>query len=238
MPRLARWTAVLLTTLAASAAAVDRMPGTQTDWSYRQDPITDVNKSFLRLHEVNDVAGDTSLVVRCSDAERPELWLCIITKHQIVDAAATMSDGLPDVVMRLPVAAMVNIQDATVKRIVAGLHAGKRLVVRFTRQSGGQPLTSTFSANGFAQAWQQIRACGSRLAGTAPSAATLTMTITAPCAAGAAPKFVACFFTTCTDASSGPVRPSFVAGRAALCQLAIDTIPNGVRVVRADFRYR
>ncbi|MFC4427304.1 hypothetical protein [Deinococcus navajonensis] len=261
MPHFARWTAVLLVALSATAAAVDRIPGTQTYWSYKVDPITDVNKSFVTLYEVNDVIGDTALVVRCSNVERPDLWLYFKSKHQIVDPAATMSDGLPDVTMRLgtdpaislPVAALTStsdpdgttdayslgVQGATVQRIVTGLNAGKRLVVRFNRESGGQPLTYTFSASGFAQAWQQVRGCGTRL--PSPSASTPSVTITPPLAsaapAAAAPKFTSWYFTTCTDAASGQVRTSLLAGRAALCQLVIETIPNGARVVRAEFRY-
>lgn len=263
MLRLARRALSLLIALTATASAVDRVPGTQTYWSYNTDPITDVNKSFVRLYEVNDVVGDTSLVVRCSNNDQPELWLYFTSKNAIVDPSATMSDGLPGVTMRLgtdsaiilPPAALVpttsddvidpyslGVQGTTVQRIVAGLDAGKRLVVRFNRESGGQPLTYTFSASGFSQAWQQIRTCGLGLrplnpTSTPAQSVTLSSPTMSAAPAGIAPKFTSWYFTTCTDAASGQVRTSLIAGRAGLCQMVIESIPNGARVLRAEFRY-
>ena len=54
---------------------------------------------------------------------------------------------------------------------------------------------------------------------------------------GQAPKFTRWYFTTCRDASSGASRTGLLAGRAHLCDLAIETVPNGAHPVSAVFRY-
>lgn len=258
-----------LLTAGLTTASAARVPGTETYWSYSIDPITDVNKSNVVLYEVNDTSGDTGLIVKCSSFDEPGIWAFLQTKNTLVNAYATQSDGLPDVIMRLgsdpavtlPVEALrtvvdadgeisptaVAISGATVQRIINGLNAGKRVVIRVNRETGGQPLTYTFSAAGFTEAWRNIRACGQGRAAVAPPApaptparATPQVTITTPrsaAPAGVAPKFTQWYFTGCVDASSGARRANLVAGYASLCTLAVDTIPNGARVTRADFRY-
>ncbi|GGK41272.1 hypothetical protein GCM10008955_38880 [Deinococcus malanensis] len=52
-------------------------------------------------------------------------------------------------------------------------------MVRVNRSSGGQPLTYTFAASGFAVAWARIGACTAHLPGRAPAVA-LQVTITPP----------------------------------------------------------
>lgn len=250
-----RWITALLACLTVSAQAAERVPGTQTYYLVKTDPITDVNKSVVALYEVNDLLGESALLVRCSDGERPDLWLALQTKHAVVNPAPTESDGLPDVIFRLgeetpltlPPASLsrivdrfdevntnqIAIQGAYVNRIIGGLNAGKRLVVRVLRESGGQALTYTFSPSGFATAWNAVRACQ-----TTPGTQVSLSPAPAPASAGgAAPKFTEWYFTTCRDATSGAVRSGLVAGRAHTCDLVIDTVPNGARPISAEFRY-
>ena len=127
----------------------------------------------------------------------------------------------------------VGFNTAIVQRIVAGLTRGKRLVMRANRASGGRALTYTIPASGAATAWSMIGGCGTRAAASTGSAA---LTIT-PTPGATAPKFTRWYFTTCTDAGSGAVRTGLTAGRARLCDLVIETVPNGAQPVRAEFRY-
>ncbi|WP_119673603.1 hypothetical protein [Deinococcus sp. RM] len=249
----------LLTALLAlsftAAHAIDRVPGTNTYYSARTDPITDVNTSFILIPEVNDLTDQTSYTIRCSNRDQAELWSYLSAKHALLADTELEYATKPVVTIRLGSDAPVVLRDQDVsivsnasddmdsaaigftagptRQIVAGLTAGKRLVVRINRASGGQALTYTFPATGVGTAWATIGACGTGRAGSAgPAPVTIT-----PAPGAAAPKFTRWYFTTCTDATSGAVRAGLIAGRAHLCDLVIDTVPNGAQPVRAEFRY-
>ncbi|EYB67864.1 hypothetical protein DEIPH_ctg032orf0121 [Deinococcus phoenicis] len=239
-----------------TARAIDRVPGTQTYYSFSKDPITDVNTSFVALYEVNDSTGETFFAVRCASFDQAELWAGLNTKNTLLSERDADLGVRPAVTVRLgndppivlpdsELTTVVNsrgdvnlkavaIHSAAVRRIVSGLNAGKRLVVRINRPSGGQALTYTFSANGFPAAWGQVRACGGGPAATSRPPSPLAIT---PAAGDAAPRFTRWYFTTCRDASSGTVRTGLLAGRAHLCDLVIETLPDGARPVSAEFRY-
>ena len=260
MPSLRTLGTTILLAASVTAHALSRVPGTQTYWSYSTDKITDLNKSFVALYEVNDTVGDTSLIVRCSNYSDPTIWMYLQSKYELVNLGTTNSDGLPEVIARLgadpafslPVEALatitttngstdtsaIGIKGQTVQRMINGLNAGKRLVLRINREMGGQPLTYTFSSNGFSEAWTNVRGC---LQGRPSAAPSSPVTITPPARTtapnGAAPKFTQWYFTGCRDATTGTRRNVLVAGNAALCDLTIETIPNGARVASADFRY-
>lgn len=249
--------ALLLGTL-GSALAAERVPGTQTYYTATQDPITDVNTSTILLYEVNDQVGSTAVAIRCASSGAPDLWASLVTKHQLLTEEDADLDLMPAVTIRLgtdapivlssaQVTAVVTSSDRVrtdavalsgpaVRQIVSGLNAGKRLVVRVNRSSGGQPLTYTFAANGFPVAWSRIGACTSSLSGRATDSPA-AVTLTPPATGGEAPKFTRWYFTTCRDVTSGTVRTGLVAGRAHLCDLVIETVPNGVMPVSASFRY-
>ncbi len=233
------------------------MPGTQTYYSYSKDPITDINTSFIALYEVNDSTSGTFFTVRCANGDKPDLWVGLNTKNDLLSEEDASLDRMPAVTMRLgddapivlsgsELTSVVNasqdvntkavaIHSAAVRRIVNGLNAGKRLVIRVNRASGGQALTYTFPAGGFSTAWSQVRACGAATtASTQPSGITLTPSTGR---ASGAPKFTKWYFTTCRDAASGAVRTGLVAGQAHLCDLVIETLPNGAQPVSAVFRY-
>lgn len=239
--------------ISAPASAIDRVPGTQTYYSASKDPITDVNTGFVLLYEVNDNYGDTAFAVRCSNSDQPNLWASLASKHELqsqsdadigLKPAITirLGDDAPIVLSNADLVTVVNASDvvktqsigfsgAIVRRMVNGLNAGKRLVVRINRSTGGQALTYTFSPQGFPTAWAMVGGCNSaRGTTTAPRPVT-------PVAGAAAPKFTKWYFTTCRDANTGAVRTGLIAGRAHLCDLVIETIPNGAQPVSADFRY-
>lgn len=248
-------TALLTLSLPLTAHAADRVPGTSTYYSARTDPITDVNTSFIVLPEVNDRTDQTSFTVRCSNRDHAELWSYLSAKHDLLPdtepgyavkpvVTIRLGNDAPVVLREQEISVVTNASDdtdsaaigfgvATTRQIMAGLTAGKRLVMRINRVSGGQALTYTFPATGAGTAWAKIGACGPlRAAGTFPAPVTLT-----PVTGAAAPKFTRWYFTTCADASSGAVRAGLTAGRAHLCDLVIETTPNGAQPVRAEFRY-
>lgn len=144
----------------------------------RIDPITDVNTSYIVLFEVNDVDGNTGFRFRCDDDGKLNSWGMFYGKNEIMpfDSEDEESHIWPDVVVRLggdapfpvPDVDLYSITDTTTRigfdgktfdRIVAGLLAGKKLVVRFDGSQFRQPLTYTFSGQGFATAWNGIKAC-------------------------------------------------------------------------------
>lgn len=242
--------------LTPSAHAIDHVYGTQTYYSVSRDPITDVNTSFVILEEINDVTNDTAFALRCSNYDRQELWAWMSSKHELLPQGDADLGVKPAVTIRLgddpPIvlssgdlsivvkangvndASSIGFNGAIVRRIVSGLTAGKRLVVRVNRASGGQALTYTFSASGVATAWSMVQGCGATGGSASTSAPPMTF---APTSGAAAPKFTRWYFTTCRDAGSGAIRTGLIAGRAHLCDLVIDTIPNGAQPVRAEFRY-
>lgn len=253
---LFRLTALLCAAmLPAGAGAVEVVPGTQTYYSVSRDPITDINTSFVTLQEINDNGAQTLFRVNCANGGAPDLWASLTSKNTLIPAADADLGLMPAVTIRLgedapmvlpggDLTSVVTPNDtvkseslalsgATVRRIVNGLSAGKRLVVRVNRAAGGQALTYTFAANGFATAWAQVRGCGALTA----RASAPQVTLTTPVVGGAAPKFTRWYFTTCRDASSGAVRTGLLAGSAHLCDLVIETVPNGAQPVSASFSY-
>lgn len=248
--------------LLGTALAATRVPGTYTYYSFQRDPITDANISSVVIDEVNDTAGRTAFAVRCSDRDRPALWASLTSKNDLLsaeDAALGLKPALtirlgddPPVVLRDSdlvtvvdrrddlLTRNIGLQGPVVRQIVSGLNAGKRLVVRVNRLSGGQALTYVFPATGFGTAWAGVRACESRAPASASSSAGFPPAAPRTAAGTAAtgvPKFTEWYFTTCRDAASGAARAGLTAGRAHLCELVIDTVPNGARPVAAEFRY-
>lgn len=237
-----------------TALAATRVPGTYTYYSAQRDPITDANTGFITIDEVNDTYGQTVFSIRCSDRDRPQLWATLTAKNDLISEEQAdlgikpaitirLGDEPPVVLRDSDLVSVVNaredlltrnigFQGPVVRRIVNGLNAGKRLVVRVNRVSGGQALTYTFPATGFATAWAGVNGCES----FGPSASTARPPVTASGAAGA-PKFTQWYFTTCRDAASGAARAGLPAGRAHLCDLVIETVPNGAQPVAAEFRY-
>lgn len=251
--------AALLAALAlGTGQAIDRVPGTQTYYSSRTDPITDVNTSFVIVYEVNDLAEQTFITFRCTNRESPELWASLNSKNTLLSEQDAELDLMPAVTMRLGSDAPIvlasrdlntvvdqndnvrttalAINSGAVRQVVGGLVGGKRLVVRVNRSSGGQALTYTFPAGGFATAWRQINGCAAGPSRASASQSTPNVLLT-PIPGAAAPKFTRWYFTTCRDVGSGVVRTGLVAGRAHLCDLVIETVPNGAQPVSAVFRY-
>lgn len=245
-----------LSVLLGSAQAVNRVPGTSVTYSASRDPITDVNTSVIFLNEVNDLTDQTYLAIRCSDRDIPELWATLNSKNGLLTESDAEVGNMPAVTMRTgtdsPVVlrnsdvisvvdrndnfkeTAVGIHSAGIRSIVNGLNAGKRLVIRVNRPSGGQALTYTFNAQGFSQAWNAVNACASTTTYRAPA----PQASTGSAATGlTAPKLTRWYFTTCQDATTGIQRTGLVAGRAHLCDLVIETIPNGARPVSAVFNY-
>ncbi|GGM06685.1 hypothetical protein GCM10010841_13680 [Deinococcus aerophilus] len=255
----ARGLALLAALAAGSVHAIDRVPGTQTYYSSRTDPITDVNTSFVIIYEVNDLAEQTYLTFRCADDGRPELWAALNSKNDLLSEQDAALGLMPAVTMRLgsdapivlssrDLSSVVNqndevkttalaINSTAVRQVVNGLVSGKRLVVRVNRSSGGQALTYTFPAGGFATAWGQVNGCAMGPARTSASAQPQSNVVLTPPSGTAAPKFTRWYFTTCRDTGIGAVRTGLVAGRAHLCDLVIETVPNGAQPVGATFRY-
>lgn len=239
------------------ALAATRVPGTYTYYSAARDPITDANTGSVVIDEANDTSGQTRLALRCADRDRPALWATLTTKNALLSEDEAYAGLKPAVTIRLgddPAAVLrdsdlvsvvdrqenvltrnIGFQGAVAAQIAAGLNAGKRLVVRVNRRTGGQALTYTFPARGFDVAWAGVNGCQSySRAAAAPRAST-----PAPPASpvSGAPKFTEWYFTACRDTASGASRAGLVAGRAHLCDLVIETVPNGARPVAAEFRY-
>lgn len=257
-----RFSLLACASLLGTALAVTRVPGTYTYYSFQRDLITDANTSSIVIDEVNDTAGRTAFTVRCSDRDRPALWASLTSKNDLISAQDAELGLKPALTIRLgddpPVVLRdrdlvtvvdrrddlltrnIGVQGPVVRQIVSGLNAGKRLVVRVNRLSGGQALTYIFPATGFQTAWAGVRACESR----APASASVSASAEGPTAAprpatpaAGAPRFTEWYFTACRDAASGTSRAGLTAGRAHLCDLVIETVPNGARPVAAEFRY-
>jgi hypothetical protein len=251
--------AALLAALAlGTGQAIDRVPGTQTYYSSRTDPITDINTSFVNIYEVNDLADQTYITFYCTNRGTPELWASLNSKNTLLSVQDAQLDLMPAVTMRLgsdapivlasrDLSSVVDqndnvkttalaINSDAVRQVVGGLVGGKRLVVRVNRSSGGQALTYTFPAGGFVTAWRQINGCAAGTSRASAGQSTPNVLLT-PAPGAAAPKFNRWYFTTCRDVGSGMVRTGLVAGRAHLCDLVIETVPNGAQPVSAVFRY-
>ncbi|KEF33471.1 hypothetical protein RDMS_12390 [Deinococcus sp. RL] len=144
----------------------------------RKDPITDVNTSYIVMFEVNDTEGYTGFRLRCVDGGKPNPWGVFFGKNEIMPYDSPDQDDhlWPEVIIRMgtdapftvPSADLYGITDETSEigfdgvtfdRIVAGFIAGKKMVIRFSGDHLRQPLTYTFSAQGFNQAWQGVKAC-------------------------------------------------------------------------------
>ena len=243
----------LLAALAlGTGQAIDQVPGTQTYYSRRTDPITDVNTSFVSMYEVNDLTEQTYITFYCTNRGAPELWASLNSKNTLLSVQDANLDLMPAVTMRLgsdapivlasqDLSSVVDqndnvrttalaINSAAVRQVVNGLVGGKRLVVRVNRSSGGQALTYTFPANGFATAWRQINGCAAGTPRASAGQSTPNVLLT-PAPGATAPKFNRWYFTTCRDVGSGMVRTGLVAGRAHLCDLVIETVPNGAQPV-------
>ena len=148
-------------------------------YNKRFDPITDVNTSYMLMFEVNDQDGDTGFRIRCSDDGQPDIWADLFGKNQIMPYNTQDKDKRiwPDVVVvRLGTDAPFNVlsddlysvsndekslgfDGKSLDRIIAGLVAGKKMVIRLSGSQFRQPLTYTFSAQGFATAWNGVKAC-------------------------------------------------------------------------------
>lgn len=253
-----RGVALLVALTLGTGQAIDRVPGTHTYYSSRTDPITDVNTSFVIIYEVNDLAEQTFITFRCTNWDTPELWASLNSKNALLSVQDAELGLMPAVTMRLGSDAPIvlasrdlntvvdqndnlkttalAINSGAVRQVVNGLVGGKRLVVRVNRSSGGQALTYTFPAGGFATAWRQINGCAAGTSRTSAGQSTPNVLLT-PAPGATAPKFSRWYFTTCRDVGSGTVRTGLVAGRAHLCDLVIETIPNGAQPVSAVFRY-
>lgn len=258
MARFSRSLALLACALLSGlATAQTRVPGTQTYYSARQDPITDVNTSSVFIPEVNDTEGSTVFTVRCSDDGEPEVWAALATKNDLLSEDEAYQGLKPALTLRLgddaPIVLrdrdMTSVVDANdevltrriglqgeiVQTVIRGLNAGKRLAVRVNRRSGGQALTYIFPAAGFSTAWTSVNRCMSKGAvsiRTPPPTLAPTASASLP-----APKFTEWYFTTCRDATTGVARAGLLAGRTHLCDLVIETVPNGLQPVSAEFRY-
>ena len=253
-----RGVALLAALALGTGQAIDRVPGTQTYYSSRTDPITDVNTSFVNIYEVNDLTEQTYITFYCTNRGAPELWASLNSKNTLLSVQDAELNLMPAVTMRLGSDAPIvlasrdlnsvvdqneaakttalAINSDAVRQVVDGLVGGKRLVVRVNRSSGGQALTYTFPANGFATAWGQINRCATGAPRTSANQSTPNVVLT-PVPGAAAPKFNRWYFTTCKDVGTGTVRTGLVAGRAHLCDLVIETVPNGSQPVSAVFRY-
>ncbi|ULH13964.1 hypothetical protein MF271_01135 (plasmid) [Deinococcus sp. KNUC1210] len=247
--------------LSGTASAMTRIPGTYTSYSASTDPISDINTGLVSIDELYDRSGDTYLVFRCASAGNPGLWAYISNKNTLVTQADDDAGLIPAVVMRLgtdtplPVNAdnqttvsgsngvlkpqTLGFSTATAQSMVDGLLANKKLVVRITRTSGGQPLTFQFPAAGFTAAWNGINQC--RSTGT-PASAGSGVTLSrpapsrsAPSTTGGAPKFTQWNFTACT--SQGRLTSALTAGQASVCGFTVNFIPNGAAAISAEFRY-
>lgn len=231
--------------LGGMVLAVDRV-GT-TLYSVRTDPITDDNTSSVLLPEVNDTTASTYLRVYCRGGTGD---VFLVTKNPLYDVQDARLGLFPSVQYRVdtrdPVtedgtdgATTDGVDDPTTlaftlsaeARLLAAMSTGSnRLALRVLRTEGRE-LTYIFSLSGFASAWSRVNACRNG------SARASTITVTPPSAGAGAPKFNRWYFTTCSDAQTGAIRSNLVAGRAHLCELVIETTPNGARPLNAEFRY-
>lgn len=246
--------------LTGTAVAVTRVPGTYTFYSASTDPITDINTSNVLIDELYDQSGDTYMVFKCASAGQPKLWAYLGSKNDLIADASQ----LPNVVIRLgtdtpiqvPAYNQVSVNNTNgtlsttnlgftsevAQAMISGLSANKKLVVRVTRTTGGQPLTFMFPAAGFNTAWNTIHQCrnagvarpvgsGSSVGGPLPGSAPVTNTG----ASTGAPKFVQWVFTGCT--AQGHTTAALIAGQGSTCGLNIDIVPNGASPISAEFRY-
>lgn len=144
----------------------------------RIDPITDVNTSYVLMLEINDTDGYTGIRFRCDDDGKLNPWGIFFGKNEIMPYDSPDEDGhlWPSIVVRMGTDAPFSVPDTdvysiteqttdigfdgkTFDRMVAGLLAGKKMVIRFDGEHLRQPLTYTFSAQGFPTAWNGIKAC-------------------------------------------------------------------------------
>lgn len=246
-------TLVALVSLTSGLAQQSYIPGSAIRYTKSKDPITDLNTSAIYLPEVHATTRETYFSVKCSAAGKPQMWSLMASKHEMMTADEYLAGVKPLVQIRLGEDPPLTLNDndmtsvsrsgdydgqslgfapALTQHIATGLSEGKRLVVRVYRSAGGQPLTYTYSANGFARAWAAVDGCGvsattsaSRASGSASSRS------------GKAPKFNRWYFTTCRDEKTGKNQTGLVAGRPARCELVVETVPNGATLSSARFRY-
>lgn len=250
--------------LTGTAGAITRVPGTYTYFSSISDPITDINTSNVLIDELYDQSGDTYMVFKCASAGQPRLWAYLGSKNDLFTQADADASRFPNIVIRLgtdtpiqvPAYSQTSVTNANgilattnlgfstpfAQSMISGLIANKKMVVRVTRTTGGQPLTFMFPAAGFSTAWNNINQCrSSGPSGAAGSGSTVSVPLPSSAAAtntgriSGAPKFVQWAFTGCT--SQGRTTSFLVAGQGSACGLNIDFIPNGASAISAEFRY-
>ena len=250
--------------LTGTALAITRVPGTSTYFSAGSDPITDTNTGSVLVNELYDQSGDTYMVFKCTSAGQPKLWAYLGSKNDLFTQADIDASRFSNVVIRLgtdtpiqvPAYSQTSVTNANgtlattnlgfstpfAQSMISGVLANKKLVVRVTRTTGGQPLTFTFPAAGFSTAWYNINQCrNSGPSGTAGSGSTVSVPL--PASSGAtntggpvgAPRFLQWAFTGCT--AQGRTTALLLAGQGSACGLNIDFIPNGASAISAEFRY-
>ena len=256
---------VIALALTGTALAITRVPGTYTYFSAVTDPITDTNTSNVLIQELYDQSGDTFMVFRCASAGQPGLWAYLGSKNDLITQADTDAGQFPGVVIRLgtdmpiqvPAFSQTSVTSANgtlrttslgfsttfAQAMISGLVANKKMVVRVTRTTGGQPLTFMFPAAGFSTAWNNVNQCrNSGPTGAAGSGSPVSVPLSTSSGAkgstggpAGAPKFVQWSFTGCT--AQGRTTAALVAGQGSTCGLNIDLIPNGAAAISAEFRY-
>ena len=249
-------------TFTGMAQAITRIPGTSTYFSAVTDPITDINTSNVLIDELYDQSGDTYMVFRCASAGQPVLWAYLGSKNDLITQADVDAGQFPNVVIRLgmdtpiqlPAFSQTSVASANgtlkttslgfsttfAQSMISGLVANKKLVVRVTRTTGGQPLTFMFPAAGFSTAWNNINQCrgsGPTGSGRASVAASLPASSAATNTGRAvgAPRFLQWGFTGCS--AQGRTTAALIAGQGSTCGLNIDLISNGAAAISAEFRY-
>ena len=254
--------AVAALALTGTALAITRVPGTFTYFSAVTDPITDINTSNVLIDELYDQSGDTYMVFKCASAGQPGLWAYLVSKNDLITQADADARQFPSVVIRLgmdtpiqvPAFSQTSVTSANgtlkttslgfsttfAQSMISGLVANKKMVVRVTRTTGGQPLTFMFPAAGFSTAWNNINQCrgsGPTGSGRASVAASLPASSAATNTGGAvgAPRFLQWGFTGCS--AQGRTTAALIAGQGSTCGLNIDLIPNGAAAISAEFRY-
>ena len=255
--------AVVALALTGTALAITRVPGTSTYFSAVTDPITDINTSNVLIDELYDQSGDTYMVFKCASAGQPGLWAYLGSKNDLITQADADAGQFPSVVIRLgtdtpiqvPAFSQTSVTSANgtlkttslgfsttfAQSMISSLVANKKMVVRVTRTTGGQPLTFMFPAAGFSTAWNNINQCrgsgptgSGRASVAAPLPASSAATNTGGGAVGA-PRFLQWGFTGCT--AQGRTTAALIAGQGSVCGLNIDLIPNGAAAISAEFRY-
>lgn len=243
-------------------AQLNYISGSAIRYTKSKDPITDLNTSAIYLPEVHATTRETYFSVKCSAAGKPQLWSLMASKHEMMTANEYLAGVKPLVQIRLGEDPPLTLDDndmtsvsrsgdydgqslgfapALTQHIATGLSEGKRLVVRVYRSAGGQPLTYTYSANGFAQAWAAVNGCG--VPGTVSRGASrvatknTTNTNKGSSKGSSAPKLTRWYFTTCRDEKTGKNQTGLVAGQPARCELVVETVPNGATLTSARFRY-